>query len=125
MDELLPMSVLQLDLPAPSTGWHAFLTQRHIPVRLDDVGRESVTREAARRLFVEAREVEAESARKREIAERQAVEADEQRRAQIWGGIPASEIPDGLTPVMVMTAGEREARPRRRSLLEDSLLAEG
>jgi hypothetical protein len=76
-------------------------------------------------LFVEAREAETRQREKRELVEREAVEADERRRAQIWGGIPASEIPDGLTPAMAMTAGEREARPRRRSVLEDSLAGGG
>ena len=42
MDELVPLSVLQLDLPAPATGWNAFLAERHIPVRLDDLGRDSI-----------------------------------------------------------------------------------
>ena len=55
MDEFVPLSVLALDLEPPTTGWDSFLAARGIRVRPDDLGRPSITREAARRLFVEHR----------------------------------------------------------------------
>ena len=59
-DLLVPLSVLALDLSAPSVGgWPAYLAGRGIEVVADDLGRDSITRADARRLFTERREAEA------------------------------------------------------------------
>ena len=92
----VPLSHLELDLPAPVAGWPAFLAARGVEVTLDDIGRMSISRDDAR-----------------------------QRRAQIWGGIPADLIPVGVSAAQAMVAAEKDARPRRRSVLEDSLSNSG
>jgi hypothetical protein len=95
--ELVPLSVLALDLPAPEIGgWGPFLSDRHIEIVVDDVGRLSISRGDARLLFAERREAEA---RQREVMariEQQAVEADRRWRASLPVGIPANLIPDGV-----------------------------
>jgi hypothetical protein len=49
--DTVPLSVLALDLDAPSAGgWHAYLASRGIAVLGDDVGRDSITKADARRL---------------------------------------------------------------------------
>jgi hypothetical protein len=122
---LIPLSVLQLDLPAPSGGWDAFLAGRGIAIVSDDIGRKSVSRGDARMLLDEQHEAEA---RKREVAERQerqAIEADRVRRASIWGGVPATAIPEGVSAASAMLTAAHDARPRRRSVLEDALSNSG
>jgi hypothetical protein len=47
------------------------------------------------------------------------------RRASIWRGIAADMIPVGVSPAQAMVQAERDARPRRRSVLEDSLSNSG
>ena len=121
MDELIPLSVLELDLEAPPDGWASFLASRGIAVKLDDVGRRSITKHAARLLFRERAEAEERQREARELAERRAIEADEQRRAQLWGGIPAAAIPEGVHPATAMLVAAQEARPRRQSVLEHAL----
>jgi hypothetical protein len=84
MNETIPLSHLELDLPAPAgVGWSAYLADRGIAVVLDDVGRLAIARADAKRLFSERAEG---AARAREVAERherQAVEADRQWRAAL------------------------------------------
>ena len=52
-------------------------------------------------------------------------EADKLRRAQIWTGLSADAIPIGVLPVVAMTQAVHDARPRRQSLLEESLIRIG
>jgi hypothetical protein len=125
LEPLVPLSVLELDLDPPTGGWAHCLADRHIEIVLDDLGRAAISRDAAKQLFAEKREAEAEQARKREDLERRLVEQDQLRRAQIWGGIPANMIPDGVSAAQAMAAADRAARPRRRSVLEDSLSNKG
>jgi hypothetical protein len=56
--ELIPLSVLELDVDPPSSGgWGAVLAAYGIPVLVDDIGRSAVTPRAdARRLITERRE---------------------------------------------------------------------
>jgi hypothetical protein len=125
-DELIPLSVLQLDLAAAGVGGlPAYLVGRGIAIKLDDIGRECVTRAAARDLLAEQRESEARKARKREEAERQAAERDREWRAQLHRGIPAGLIPEGVAPAAAMLQAAHDARPRRRSMLEDALDGSG
>jgi hypothetical protein len=123
--ELIPLSVLELDLAAPVHGWAAYLTGRDVEVTLDDIGRLSVSRDVARMLLTERSEAEAEEARKRQEIERRLIEQDQLRQAQIWGGIPADMIPIGVSPAQAMVAAEKHARPRRKSPLEHALSNEG
>src|SRR5215217_685179 len=79
---LIPLSHLSLDLPAPAEGWPVYLSSRDIAVVTDDLGRLSISRSDAKRLFDEQAEGEV---RKREVMariERQAEEKDREFRAQ-------------------------------------------
>jgi hypothetical protein len=89
------------------------LGKRAIAFVPDDLGRDCVRRQDARRLLDEQR---ADELRRRAVARQQEQdqeEADRQRRAQIWQGVPASELPDGVPPVVAMTAAAKAAQPRR------------
>ena len=69
-EQLIPLSHLALDLPAPGEGWVVFLHNRNVPVVVDDLGRSAIARGAARRLFAEHRENEARKAEIWAAAER-------------------------------------------------------
>jgi hypothetical protein len=123
--ELVPLSVLSLDLEAPSSaGWAAYLTGRGIEVLVDDLGRSSISRVDARQLFDEHRENEARKARQREAAERQAIELDRQWRAQLPSGVPWYEIPPDVLPVVAMTQADRDAQPKRLTPVQEALAGE-
>jgi hypothetical protein len=124
--ELVPLSHLQLDLPAPGGGWATFLADRGISITIDDIGRASVSRSDARQLVTEQREAEVQRREKAAEFERQAVESDQRRRAQIYAGIPAAAIPDGVHPARAMLEASRDARRTRRvSPLQEALSGEG
>jgi hypothetical protein len=116
--DLIPLSVLERDLPAPTTGWHLELDRRGIPIVTDDIGRPAITRADARQLVTERKEAEA---RQREAAERRDVELEAQRLRSLRPGIPASSIPEGLSPAGAMLAASYDARPRRQSVVEEAL----
>jgi hypothetical protein len=116
----IPLSVLELELDRPVEGWPTFLGARAIAIVPDDLGRDSVSRQAARRLLDEHREQEVRAAALRRLAEQQAVEADRQRRAQIWKGVPADAMPPGALPTSVMLQAAKDARPKRTSVLQDA-----
>jgi hypothetical protein len=123
--DLIPISVVQLDLDAPGEGWPAYLAARHIEITLDDIGMMSISRDAARQLFTEHRE---NLVRAREVAarrEQQAIEADQRFRAQLPSGLHWTEIPVGVTAGEVWAQAEKDSRPRRRSVLEDALSNQG
>jgi hypothetical protein len=89
--ELIPLSVLALDLPAPAE-WSVYLADRGVQIVLDDLGRASVSCADARRLFTERREAEARSREMAAEQERQAIEADQRWRAQLTPGLPAAAL---------------------------------
>jgi hypothetical protein len=123
--EVIPLSVLQLDLGEPSTGWASHLADRDIEIVLDDLGRASVARSDARQLFDERREAEAHA---REVAarqEREAVERDRAFRAALPTGLHWTDIPVGATAADLWAANEKDARPKRRTVLQDALEAGG
>jgi hypothetical protein len=95
------------------------------PIGSDELGRDAVSRDDARQLFTEHREAEALKAEKRAAAEARAIEVDQRWRAQLYGGIPASMIQEGVSPAAAMVAAADDAKPRRTSLLEDSLSRSG
>jgi hypothetical protein len=108
--EPVPLSVLALDLPAPPAGWAFELERRGIPIALDDLGRPSISRDAARDLFAERREQEEVAARHREEFERRAIEADRQFRRRLNPGIPASGMPAGVAPAQALMEAEQAAQ---------------
>jgi hypothetical protein len=119
LPEPVPLSVLELDHPAPAGGWASYLHERNIPVGEDDLGRPAIARVDARQLLAEQRKAEA---RKREALarqEREAVEADRVRFAQIWKGVAADALPVGISAGDAMLAAARDSRPKRQSLVEE------
>jgi hypothetical protein len=120
-DGLIPLSHFELDHPSPVEGWPTFLGRRGIAFLPDDLGRDCIRRSDARRLLDEKRANEIQAARLREVAEQEAVEADQLRRAQIWRGIPADHLPDGVPPAAAMLQASRDAQPRRTTPLEEAL----
>ena len=122
--DLVPLSHLGLDLDVPPNGWPAFLAGRNIEITLDDLGRMSISRVAARQLFDEQREAEVRRHEKAAELERQAVERDRAWRAQLGGGIPAYAIPDGVAPAAAMLQAAVDARPRRTSVLQEAFAGE-
>jgi len=124
--DLVPLSHLELDLPAPVESWAAHLAARNIETTLDDIGRMSISRDDARLLIAEQREAEVRRREKAAELERQAVEADQRRRAQIWRGVPAGLLPADVHPARAMLEASRDARrPRRVSPLQEALSGEG
>jgi ParB-like chromosome segregation protein Spo0J len=126
---LIALSHLALDLEVPAAGWRAYLADRGVAVVVDDLGRPSITRGAARELITEHqrqhRENEARKARVREEAEARAIAADQQFRAQLNTGIPWYEIPAGVTAAEMWAQQEKDSRPKRRTVLEDALAGDG
>jgi hypothetical protein len=123
-DELVPLSVLALDLDAPAVGWDAFLASRNIPVVLDHIGRSAISSADARQLLDEQREAEAHAQEVAAQREREAVERDRQSRAQLNGGVPWYALPPGVSAPEAWAQAEKDARPKRRTLLEDALARE-
>jgi len=98
-----------------------FLGVRTITIIPDDLGRDCVSRQAARRLLDEQRERVLRQAALRRVQEQEAVEADERRRALIWKGVPAWALPDGAAPAAVMLQVAKDFQPKRRTVLQDAL----
>jgi hypothetical protein len=124
-EEPVPLSHLGLDLDVPAIGWVAYLTGRGVSVLVDDLGRDSISRVDAKQLLDERRQAEI---RRREVAERQeqqAIEADRQWREHLNPGLPWYEIPPGVSAAELWAAAEKDAKPKRRTPLEDALASEG
>jgi hypothetical protein len=122
---LVPLSHFALDHPQPPEGWANFLGRRAIKFLPDDLGRDCIRRQDARRLLDEQRADELRTAKLRQVAEAEAVEADRVRRASIWRGIPAVDLPPDVSPAAAMFAADRENRPRRQSVLQHALANTG
>lgn len=118
----IPLSHLELDLPAPPLGWMLELDRRGIQVITDDLGRLAISREDARTLIVEHN---ANEARRREVAaenERQAVERDRQFRAQLGRGVHWLDMPPNIHPAAAMLAADEDSRVSvREQLLQQEL----
>ena len=119
--DLIPLSHFELDHPAPVEGWAAHLGRRGIAFLPDDLGRDSIRRQDARRLLDEQRTDELPRAKLREGRNIEAVEADQQFRARLPRGLPVSAIPEGAAYGDVVRQAALDARPRRRSMFEESL----
>jgi hypothetical protein len=124
-ENLVPLSHLGLDLPVPPIGWTAYLNNVGVEILTDDLGRPSIHRHDARRLFDEHRADELRKAQRRKLAEAQAVADDQIRRAQIWRGVPADHMPPDIAPAAVMLQASRDARPKPTSVLQDALAGSG
>jgi hypothetical protein len=109
----VPLSHLELDLDRPVEGWPNFLGARAIAIVPDDLGRDSIPRQAARRLLDERREQELKQAALRRLAEQQAVEADQAFRASLPRGAAWYDIPAGVHPATAMLQAAKDAEPRR------------
>jgi hypothetical protein len=124
-EPLIPLSILELDLPAPTNGWAAGLAELGIEVRLDDLGRACVARGDARRLFEERRAEQAEA----EQRQRKAAEASDRWHQEHYvtpNGVHWTQIPSGMTAgqYLAMTDPDRQ-RGKRRTPLEDALANDG
>jgi hypothetical protein len=125
LEPLVRSPILELDHPRPAEGWPDYLGKRAIAFVPDDLGRDCVRRQDARRLLDEQRANELRRRKLAAVQEAEAVEADQLRRAQIWRGIPADHLPVGATPASVMLAAAKDARPRRQSVLQHALANSG
>jgi hypothetical protein len=102
-------------------GWTAYLAAKDIEIVTDDLGRLSISRTDARRLFDERREAEARKGEAAAAAEVAAIKADQQYRSTLWGGLPWYELPGGLSPAQALGAADRPSGPRRRPPVMDFL----
>jgi hypothetical protein len=121
---LIPISQLELDLPAPSVGWLIELDRRHVTVLTDDIGRPAIARSDARQLFDEHREAEARRREAAERREREAIEANRLWRSQVWTGLPADSLPVGVGAGAAMAQAARDDQPKRQSPMEEALSGE-
>ena len=99
-------------------------SDRGIEIVLDDLGRSCISRADAKTLFIEQREGEA---RKREMLDRneqRAIEQDRLRRALIWRGLPAVDLPYGVSASSAMLQAARDAQPKRMGVLQEALAGE-
>jgi hypothetical protein len=112
----VPLVVLALSIPEPPNGWVNWLAVKGITVVPDHIGRDSVACHHAKRLLDEQREEQLRRAALARLQEQEAVAEDERRRSQIWGGIRADQVPDGMTATELMLASDPDRRPRRKSV---------
>jgi hypothetical protein len=109
----VPLSHLELDLPAPPIGWAAYLAGHGISIAFDDLGRRAISRADAKRLLDAQRQDEI---RKQDLAarlEREAVEKDQAFRASLPRGAAWYEVPHGVHPATAMLQAAKDAQPRR------------
>jgi hypothetical protein len=109
----IPLSVLSLDLDVPPAGWTPFLQGRGIEIVLDSIGRSAISSSDAKMLLDEKHENERRRHEAAVRAEQAAVEADKAWRAALPRGLHWTDVPDGVLPVVAMTAADRAAQPRR------------
>ena len=121
---LVPLSVLRLEMD-PGGDWSPYLRERDVPVLTDAIGRDSVLLSDARALLAEYRDrlaqEQAAAARLHAQREREVEQRDRERRAQIWGGLPAERVPEGVAPAAAMLQMAADARPKRTSVLQEAL----
>jgi hypothetical protein len=120
-EDVIALSVLQLDLPQPPEGWAVFLGRRGVAIVPDSLGRDAIGHDAARRLLAERRADELRRVRHLAVAEAEAVEADRVKFQQIWKGLSVDDLPVGVTAGDAMLQAARDSLPKRQSVLEESL----
>jgi hypothetical protein len=124
VDLTIPLSHLSLDVDEPNGGWTVYLTGRGIEVVSDHIGRAAISTADAKQLLDERREAEV---RAQEIAMRQEsafVAADRAFREALPKGLPWYAFPDGVSPADAWAQAEKDAQPKRRTLLEDAFARE-
>ena len=128
--ELVPLAELASEgfgwggqfVKTPRDAVDALALQLDGVVVLDDLGRRCVSREAARRLFSERAEVER---RQREAQQRHEEELAGQAAAnRPRGGVPVPEGFEGVSAAALMLQAAQDAKPRRRTPLEEALANE-
>jgi hypothetical protein len=122
--DLIPLTVLKLDLD-PGEPWHSFLGRRGIRFVPDHIGRDAISAGDAQRLLDEKREDLLRQAALRRTQEAEAIADDQRRRAQIWKGLPAVDLPVGVSASDAMVAAAKDAQPRRESVLQHALANTG
>lgn len=121
-ESLVPLSHLALDLGGePDGGWALYLGRRGIAIVPDSLGRDSVDHGAARRLLDEQREHVVRKSKHLAALEAEAIERDRLKFAGIWKGVAATALPDGVSAGDAMLQAARDSRPKRQSVLEESL----
>jgi hypothetical protein len=123
-DDLIPLSVLRLELDPGERGWPVFLGQRGIAYVPDRIGRDSITPGDAQRLIHERREQELKGLAVLKAQEAAAVEADRAFRASLPRGVPWYAL-DGAGYAEAAAASELGALPKRTSPLEEALQNRG
>ena len=119
--DLVPLSVFELDCPAPPGGWDQLFETEGVDVVEDDIGRACISREDAGRLLGAHRSeaVFREDERLRRQAEQDRRNAEWAARYPVPAGIPAVQ---GLSAAeQVLLAGEGV---RAKSVTEELLDAE-
>ena len=81
----------------------------------------SVDHGAARRLLDEQREHVVRKSKHLAALEAEAIERDRLKFAGIWKGVAATALPDGVSAGDAMLQAARDSRPKRQSVLEESL----
>ena len=117
----IPLSLLELDLSAPASGWSAFLTVRNIPIVSDHIGRSAISADHARLLITEKQEGEARGREALQRQEQAAIQRDQAFRAALHKGVPWWRLPDGMIPgdAMALAAAEtNHQKSVQESLLE-------
>jgi hypothetical protein len=122
-EPLIPLSYLELDCPAPATGWAAELDRRGIETVVDDIGRVCVDRSDARDLLAEHAADQVRKARHRAEVEQQAIECDRRFRAALPRGVPAAAVPDGMSAGLLLMASDPMDQGRRRETVLQHALA--
>lgn len=122
--ELIPISVLALDLSEAPAGWLVELRRRGIEISVDGVGRLAVTADVARQLLEEERAAEARREAAMARNEAKAAAAYEEFRGRLWTGLSAEFMPAGVQPAQAMLQASRDAQPKRTSPLEDAFSGE-
>jgi hypothetical protein len=112
--QLVPLTILALDIDEPVVGWPAFFPARGIELIEDDLGRMAIRREDVRTLIAERREWELKAAA--ETSRRQ--EETVRKSRPVLSGIPRPPNADAaLTAFEVMRgtdAADEEDDPNRR-----------
>jgi hypothetical protein len=125
--ELVPLAALASEgfgyghplVVTPRDALDALAAQLDGEVVLDDLGRRCVSREVARRLFTERAEAERRQQEAQQRHEEELAEQAANNRPR--GGVPADQIPDGVSPAAAMLQAALDAEPRRQSVLEEAL----
>jgi hypothetical protein len=92
-------------------------------VRHDWAGRPCITWSTATALLESLR---AEAARRRAAIEERLVEADQRWRSTLPPGVPAAQVPEGISAAQLMMLSDPERQwGRRRSVVEDALAHAG